>query len=81
MRPPDGREAPGGARPTPTSPALDLKSRTQATSEIRAAADIRDAATRLAIRTAGLGFVDFDDLLELVRATGRLCDIMVRASS
>jgi hypothetical protein len=44
-----------------------------------AARDIRGAAARLSLRAAALGFVDFDDLLDLVRATGRLCDIMVGA--
>jgi hypothetical protein len=43
---------------------------------VAAAADIRDSAARLSLRAAGLGFADFDDLLELVRAVGRLADVM-----
>jgi RNA:NAD 2'-phosphotransferase (TPT1/KptA family) len=54
----------------------DQRNRSQATSEV-AAADIRDTAARLSLRAAALGFVDFDDLLDLVRATGRLCDVMI----
>jgi hypothetical protein len=51
------------------------------TSEVAAAADIRDAAARLSLRAAGLGYVDIDDLLDLVQATGRLCDVMMGGTS
>jgi hypothetical protein len=57
----------------------DQRNRSQVTSEVVAAGDIRGAAARLSLRAAALGVVDFDDLLDLVRATGRLCDIMVGA--
>jgi hypothetical protein len=68
-----------GADGTPTS-ALDQRAWEQATTEAEAAADIRDCACRLALRTTALGFADFDDVLDVIKAVGRLADAMVRGT-
>jgi hypothetical protein len=72
--PPDAAAGPEGA----TDQTIAPEGPGQHNAEVEAAADIRDAAARLAIRAAGLGYTDFDDVFELIRAGGRLADAMVR---
>lgn len=70
----DAAPIPGGATTTTIAP----EGRYQRSAEVDAAQDIRDRATRLALRAAGHGHVQVDDLAELVAATGRLVDIILR---
>jgi hypothetical protein len=78
MRPdrPDAAAAPEEGATVKTN-APEGQRKLTAGGEVEAARDVADRAKRLALRAAGKGYVDCDDLLDLVSATGRLCDLMV----
>lgn len=79
MRPPDAQRPPAGE---PAGEQNDRAGRAQTTrrvgqAQVTAGRHLADRAKRLSLRASGHGYVDRDDLLEVVHATGVVVGLML----